>query len=254
MMVFHFNPYAYDSSSKSLTSNVCSFDLKPVGKKTIDVANLTEDIIVTIPEISNRTNQASSADTFLKPYKMKIRSLYAEQVGIPVTLAMQARGDAAVIEVFVKFGTEPSPEEFDRNFTVVLNPSCQESSEHKPKERKPEKPEKMCEPEVLNVTVYPTKLTLVYFGLLYLEEKDYVAHDRRKRSCFGSRREKRSCVGFKDPPAKGYNKTVVPQYDPTTDVNYKMSIRQSNCLYWSVNQKRWTSDGCKVMELNIETH
>lgn len=247
MIIFDFNPYAYDSSSKSLTSSVCSFDLKSEGKKTLNVANLTEDIVITIPNNPNSSDPVPSASNFLQPYKMTIRSFYVEQPGVPVTLAIQAQDDAAAIEVFVKFGSEPSPKDFDANYTIVLNPSCKERSEHKPNE-------KMCEPEVLNVTVFPTKPTLVYYGLLYLEEKNYAGHDRRKRSCFGSGREKRSCVGFKNPPPNGYNKTVVPQYDPSTDVNYKMSISESNCLYWSVNQERWTSDGCKVRKLRIRTH
>lgn len=240
MMIFDFNPYAYDSGSKSLTSSVCSFDLKNEGKKTVNVANLTEDILITIPNNLNTSDQVPSASKFLQPYKMTIRSLYAKQAGVPVTLAIQAQDDAAAIEVFVKFGSEPSPKDFDENYTIVLNASCQERLEHKPNE-------KTCEPEVLDITVFPTKPTLVYFGLLYLEEKNYESHERRKRSCFGSGREKRSCLEFKDPPPKGYNKTVVPKYDPRTDVHYKMSISQSSCLYWSVNQEKWTSDGCKVI-------
>lgn len=240
MVTFDFNPYAYDAASKPVTTKVCSFDLKPKGKKSFNVANLTEDILITLPNDQNSSNHGQPTDTFLRPYKMMIRSLYAEQAGIPVTLTIRARDDAAVIEVFVKFGSEPSPEEYDQNYTIVLDPSCQNSPQHKPKE-------KMCEQERLIMSVLPTKPNLVYFGLLYLEGKNRADHNRRKRSCFGGGREKRSCVGFKDPPPKGYNKTVVPKYDPKTDVNCKMSISQSNCLYWSINQEKWTSDGCEVL-------
>lgn len=246
MMIFDINPYAYDPSSDSLKSSVCGFELKHEGKETLKVANLTEDIAIMIPTTSNSSDQATPSDTFLQPYKMTIRSFYAEQVGVPVTLTIEAQRDAAVIEVFVRFGSEPSPREFDRNYTIFLNPSCSGSSESKRNEDK-------CKSEAFNVKIFPPEPSLIYFGLLYLEEKNYADHDRRKRSCLGSGREKRSCVGFKDPPPKGYNKTVVPQYDPRTDISYKMSISQSNCLYWSVNQERWTSDGCKVIKLRTQT-
>lgn len=242
MMIFDVNPYAYDPSSELIESSVCSFELKLEDKETLNVTNLTEDIVITIPIISNSSDQDTSSGTFLQPHKMTIRSFYAEKVGVPVTLTIEEQRDTAVIEVFVRFGSKPSPREFDRNYTIFLDPSCTDSLESK-------RNDDDCQPEVFNVTIFPTEPILIYFGLLYLGEKSYVDHDRRKRSCLSGSREKRSCVGFKDPPPKGYNKTVVPQYDSKTDINYKMAISQSNCLYWSVNQERWTSDGCKVIKL-----
>ena len=242
-MIFDINPYAYYPSSELIESSVCSLELIPEGKSTLNVANLIEDIVITIPIISNSSDQDTTSDTFLQPYKMTIRSFYAEKEGVPVTFTIEQQRDAAVIEVFVRFGSKPSPSKFDRNYTIFLNPSCPYTSERN---------DDNCQPEAFNVTILPTEERLVYFGLLYLGEKNYIDHERRKRSCLRGSREKRSCVGFKDPPPKGYNKTVVPQYDPMTDVNYKMRISQSNCLYWSVNQERWTSEGCKVMKLRTQ--
>lgn len=239
-MIFDINPYAYEPSSELIESKVCSFELSLKGKETLNVTYLTEDIVITIPIISNISSQYSTSDTFLQPHKMKILSFYAEKMGVPVTLTIEEQRDTAIIEVFVRFGSKPSPKEFDRNYTIFLDSSCPNSSESKGNEDD-------CQPEVFNVTIFPTEPRLIYFGLLYLGEKNYVDHDRRKRSCLSDGREKRSCVGFKDPPPKGYNKTVVPKYDSRTDINYKMTLSQSNCLHWSVNQQQWTSDGCKVI-------
>ena len=47
-------------------------------------------------------------------------------------------------------------------------------------------------------------------------------------------------------PPKGVHQTVVPQYDPRSDVNYTFTVTQSSCLYWSEDEEKWTSDGCKV--------
>ena len=245
MMIFDINPYGYYPSSDLIESSVCSLVLTLEGKETLNVTNLTEDIVITIPIISNSSYPDTTSDTFLQPHKMTIRSFYAEKVGVPITLTIEEQRDVAVIEVFVRFGSKPSPREFDRNYTIFLNPSCPDSSESN---------EDNCQSEAFNVTIFATEPRFIYFGLLYLGEKNYVDHDRRKRSCLSGDREKRSCIGFKDPPPKGFNKTVVPQYDPMTDVNYKITISQSNCLYWSVNQERWTSDGCKVIKLRTQTH
>ena len=53
-------------------------------------------------------------------------------------------------------------------------------------------------------------------------------------------------VGVKDPPPKGSLSTVIPKYDPNTDVNYTLTITQSSCLYWSENIEKWTTEGCRV--------
>ena len=240
MMIFGINPYAYEPSSELIESSVCSFELSLEGKKTLNVTHLAEDIVITIPIISNSSDQDSPSETFLQPHKMKIISFYAEKVGVPVTLTIKEQRDTAVIEVFVRFGSKPSLREFDRNYTIFLDPSCPDSLESKGNEDH-------CQPKAFNVAIFPAEPRLIYFGLLYLGEKNYVDHDRKKRSCLSGGREKRSCVGFKDPPPKGYNKTVVPKYDSRTDINFKMALSQSNCLYWSVNEQQWTSDGCKVI-------
>lgn len=72
---------------------------------------------------------------------------------------------------------------------------------------------------------------------------------RVRRDCGGhGGRQKRSCVGVKDPPTTPppTPKIVIPQYDNSTDVNYTLSVTAANCLYWSENKQEWTGDGCTV--------
>ena len=94
--------------------------------------------------------------------------------------------------------------------------------------------------------VVPSKRGLLYVGIIFLGATNTSEHSREKRSCLGHGRQRRSCVGFKDPPPKGFTETVTPQYNPSTDVNYTMTITQSSCLYWSEDRNKWISDGCKV--------
>ena len=79
-----------------------------------------------------------------------------------------------------------------------------------------------------------------------------IKRNRLMKSCKDSNgRQKRSCVGVKDPPTDPppTPEIKVPQYDQRTDVNYTMSVTMRSCLYWSETRQAWTSEGCKVWDL-----
>lgn len=44
-------------------------------------------------------------------------------------------------------------------------------------------------------------------------------------------------------------RSVLPSYDPTTDVNYTMNILQEKCLSWNRTDEMWTSPGCQACYL-----
>ena len=98
-----------------------------------------------------------------------------------------------------------------------------------------------------------------YVGIFYKKppttsENKTEARMRIRRDCFSSSgRQKRSlCVGVKDPPpTESTTDTLVPIYDPATDVNYTMSVTTATCLFWNTTQQKWTSYGCKVSHLDF---
>ena len=242
MQAVNFNPFTWDTSSKKIKSSVTSLDLQSDGKK-INVSNLESDIEIVIPISSPPKNASNETEhSFLKPNKMTIRSTYAKLADVPVSIKFGVQEEGIVIEMFVKFGTKPTTEDSDHNFTVTS--TCANLTDDKQNETS-------CIPEESSLTVLPSEPSFVYVGLLFLGAKNHTDHSRKRRSCFGHGRERRSCVGVKDPPPKGVYKTDVPQYDPLTDVNYTFSITQSSCLYWSEDKEKWTSDGCKVKFINI---
>ena len=53
---------------------------------------------------------------------------------------------------------------------------------------------------------------------------------------------------FKDPP-QPENITVIPVYNPKTDANYSMNVKQEECLFWDSVKEQWLSRGCKVSSL-----
>ena len=72
---------------------------------------------------------------------------------------------------------------------------------------------------------------------------------RIRRGCDSNgKRQKRSCIGVKDPPTTPAPtpKIIIPWYNKSTDVNYTTSAAVANCLYWSEPKQAWIDDGCKV--------
>ena len=239
MQAVDFNPFTWDNSSKKIKSSVTSLDLQSADGEKINLSNLDNYIEIVIPIWSSSPNTSDGTDRyFLKPQKMSFHSYYAEVADVPVSIKIGAKKQGIVIEMFLKFGARPTVEDSDHNFTVMS--TCKNQTDNKQNETS-------CLLEESSLTVVPPEPSRLYIGLLFLRAKNITEHSRRRRSaCVGHGRERRSCVGFKDPPPKGVTETVIPLYDPSTDVNYTFSISQSSCLYWSEEKEKWTSDGCKV--------
>ena len=250
MMAVDFNPYTWDNSSKAIQSSVTGLELKS-GKAKLNVSNLDEDIVMVIPISSPPKNSTNTSEVpehlFLKPQKISVHSYYAELADVPVSIEMGVGEIEDVVQLFVKFGSRPAIDDFDHNFTISFKSTC---------EFGPDGNKTSCYFENNSVSVVPSKPGRLFVGVLGSQNstehaKDSSEHSRGRRSCFGHGRQKRACVGFKDPPPKGVTKTVVPQYNPSTDVNYTMAITQSSCLYWSEDKDKWTSDGCKVICVSL---
>ena len=239
-MTLTINPYSWDNSSLSVTSSICSLELKNEETGAMNVSDLENDIEITIPTNNEEPETAEQESYFLRPYEMTISSYYAELGNVPVSLSLEGVDKNAIVEVFVKFGSRPTVEDFDQNFTVVFTATCQNGLSEGDYNVTD------CAVEQISFTVVPSESTVIYVGMLFLGEKNATEHSRKRRSCFGHGRERRSCIGTKDPPPNGYNKTVIPQYDSSTDVKYTISISQASCLYWSQTREKWISDGCKV--------
>ena len=240
MLILTINPYSWDNSSRSVTSSVCSLELKNQETGPMNVSDLENDIEITIPTNTKESESAEQENYFLKPYEMAMSSYYPELGNATVSLSVAGVNKNAIVEVFIKFGSRPTVEDFDQNFTVAFTSACQNGLS--------ESDDKItdCAFEQISFSVVPWEYTVIYVGMLFLGETNATEHSRKRRSCFGHGRERRSCIGIKDPPPNGYNKTVIPQYDSSTDVNYTMSISQASCLYWSQTKEKWTSEGCKV--------
>ena len=240
MMTFNFNPFPGDSSGAAITSSVCSLELSSSGNGTLNVSDLDEDIEIDIPLNPSNGESVEPTDSFLTPNKLTIHSYFAELANVPLSLFLAGQDQDAVVEVLIKYGSRPSLDDFDENFTIPLS-SCQSNT------TTINENQTGCGSQLqTTITVTPPEQSLIYVGILTFGEKNVTEHSRKRRSCFGGGRQKRSCIGVKDPPLEGFNKSVIPKYDPLTDVNYTLTMSQANCFYWSTTMEKWTSDGCKV--------
>ena len=240
MKAADFNPFTWDNSSKKVQSNVISLELQTENATKLNVSNLDNDIEIVIPISTSPSNTSNGTEHyFLKPNKLTMRSYYADLADVPVSIRLGVAGKETLVNMFVKFGSRPTTEESDLNFTVKFTSKCRNVTTS-------EANETSCIPEERIITVLPTEPGHIYLGLLLEESKNASKHTRERRSCFGHGRQRRSCVGVKDPPPKGILQTIVPRYNPHTDVNYTLTITQSSCLYWSEEEEKWASDGCKV--------
>ena len=243
MSALTFNPYSWNNSSKAIQSNIIGLELQS-GNTKINVSNLDDDIVIVIPisspaEQKNNTSSPSE-HSFLQLDKMSIRSYNAQLADVPVSIKMAVvEKGLFTVNLYVKFGSRPTISSFDQNFTNTFKSVCGNQTNDNQNLAS-------CLPDESSMTVVPPNAGPLYVGLLLLKNKSSGGNSIQRRSCFGHARQKRSCVGVKDPPPKGVTKTVIPQYDPSTDVNYTMTITQSSCLYWSEDEDKWTSDGCKV--------
>ena len=231
MLSLRINPFAWAKNGRDVESDVVSFELGDPNKRTIPVAGLSQDIVLTIPTTPTNKTPTPQEPKFVKPEVMRYHHIRIAYPGTAVTLVPKA-SNGTVLKVYAKENQRPSVDDYDYRFTVPNVSKCPHQSL-----------EGCSRDDAYRVTIVSKERGFLSVGIYYLSREEHV---RQRRSCFGHRRQKRSCIGFKDPPPKGVNKTLVPTYDPTTDVNYTLEVDQRSCLYWSDEEQTWTSAGCKV--------
>lgn len=94
----------------------------------------------------------------------------------------------------------------------------------------------------------------IVYEVLYKQATDNATtrqgHTKRvRRSCSTGGRQKRSCVGVKDPPTTPPPIVFIkPTFNASTDVKYTMEVKMATCQYWNDAINAWSTQGCKVKE------
>lgn len=250
MLSFSFNPYTWDDTKERVDSDVLSLQLKDNKNKLIKVSNLSEDIIIIIP-LKPQQDFTEKLWYFTRSDDLRIHVINVKYENTLLMLDIKPQKPTVHLFAYIRFGQRPTVEDYDLNATISHNEKCvwMLSTDGK------SEGQTGCS---LN-PLAPIKVMAKRPGKYFLGLKNYNAttnmfHKREKRSCFGGRRRKRSCIEVKDPPTnppQSKNVSVIPVYDSTTDKNYTLKVSSGSCVYWSEKLEMWIASGCQIGRAHV---
>ena len=270
MLSFQDNPYTWDASSKDIKSSVIDFSLKAANGSAIEVSGLPEPVELFIPQKGDSKDKGNETATvyFAKPSDGSNNLRYHRVVVPSASSSMFVEvkpEDGASLEVYIRYKTKPTVTEYIFSVIIPRIEFCNQTETsfncssdsykfsissaltghvgvHYVGIRFPGPESDISPSSETEVDTSPSSETEV-------ETVETIETRRVRRGC-GSHggRQKRSCIGVKDPPTTPppAPKLVMPKYNASTDVNYTMSVTATSCLYWSETKQAWTDDGCRV--------
>ncbi|XP_022787369.1 polycystic kidney disease protein 1-like 2 [Stylophora pistillata] len=250
MLSIPFNPYTWDGTKKRVNSEVLALDLKDEIRNVIKVSNLTSDIII-VTSLQPQEIATENPQYFTRNENLRFHGIDVEFENTLVKLEITPHESTVSLFVYLRYGQRPTIKVHELNATVSVYSRCVWASRaHDKKEE-----ETQCSYGPLEPIKFLAKSPGKYFlGVKSSNASLVIPMKRRKRSCFGEGREKRSCVEVKDPPAtppRSENVSVVPVYDSRTDYNYTLRVTQGNCVHWSEEREMWITDGCQVLSAEL---
>ena len=211
--------------------------------------NLTSDIQLEIQfsdEVPETDSNPAKTVSVVKPGRMQYHRLKVTELQASYQITITTTDS---LNVFLRFESKPSVEDHDRNYTIPDFSSCTRSNGTD-------------EEDEYNCTRHPHQLFLArdfikrtgvyYLGILSSRNISADSYPpRKRRSCFITSRAKRSCVDTRTPPPPlgVYQESTIAPYDPRVDVNYTIKTDELSCRFWSHDEGKWITEGCKVQML-----
>ena len=254
MLTLQVNPYLWTNSSKTIKSSILRLELKKADGSQLNISDLSHPIELFIPEknqkedIANYTQdhffvkRLSNDSSTLRYHKIKIENQFESAF-----VKIRPQNDS-FFDVFVRSSVRPTPSNYTFRTRIPDFSSCRIYDDRTGRFNCTDNPYLF----VLSSNV-TGDIGVHYIGIRLTsdggERSTRNKRSRMMKSCKdGHGRQKRSCIGVKDPPTPPppTPEIIMPQYDQRTDVNYTMSVTMRSCLYWSETRKVWTNEGCKV--------
>ena len=244
MLSIPFNPYTWDSTKQRVKSDVLALDLKDDTRKLIKVSNLSDNVIIVTP-LQNQTVSFENSRYFTQNDNLRFHVIDVEYENTLIMLEITPTEANTNLFVYLRYGQRPTTQEHDLNATVSKTEKCVWSAgTHGRKDGKTK-----CSQLTSPIETLAKRPGKYFLGVQGYNRTGTNSHKREKRSCFGNRRQKRSCVEVKDPPPtppQGENVTVVPVYDSKSDHNYTLRVAHGGCVFWSEEKEKWITEGCRV--------
>lgn len=256
MVTLKVNPYVWANNSVNVKSSVVSLDLKRPDGSRLNISGLSHPIELLIPEEGQEKEleNDTASHLFVKPSNDSdaIRYHKIEIMNEIESAFVEIRPEnGSHLDVFVNSGFKPTADNYTFATKIPDFSSCKNKS-------KIGHFNCTSNPYAFSVSSNVTgAIGVQYIGIRLALEVDngtlIPIRKRTVRSCIDTHgRQKRSCIGVKDPPTTTPPTTPkirVPQYDKSTDVNYTMTVKMKSCLFWSEVIQTWTGYGCKVCYL-----
>ncbi|XP_067023241.1 polycystin-1-like protein 2 [Acropora muricata] len=250
MLSIPFNPFSWDATRNRVDSDIISLDLKDHARQLIEVSNLTKDVVISMP-LKPQKVSLEIPQYFTGKDNLRFHQINVEYENTLIILEIKPEEKSTTLFVYLRFRNRPTIEVHDINATISKEETCIWTTAHDSIRAK-----RQCFSHGREVV--PIKALAMQPGRYFLGVQNYnsssSSHIRRKRSCFGNRRQKRSCVEVKDPPPtppRRKNVSVVPNYDPNVDKNYTLRVALGSCVYWSEREEKWTTAGCRVLSATL---
>lgn len=259
MITFKSNPFAWDTSSRYVTSDVMDVSLKSDGGY-LHFSRLEEAFELFIP-LKNQRKKETSGRFFVKRSN-SFENIRYHRIVIPshkvVAIIDIVPVENDLLKIFISAGARPTRENYSYSTYVPNFSSCKNVTTSNGYQQC-----SSISPYRLLVSSSLTGETGIhYVGILWNKNSSDTlrmndtsnesdVHRRLSRSTCDTKsaRKKRSCITVKDPPTTPppTPKIIKPPYNSNADANYTMSVSISSCFYWSKEKQHWTNDGCKVI-------
>lgn len=249
LVTFKSNPYTWDTSASDIKSVVLDFELKDENGHRINIYNLEQEVELFLSPPNQNVEKVK--EYFVKPSNngtMQFHKLEFPGAEYAISIRIVPIGNET-LKLYLRYAQRPTLTNYSFTATVPEYSSCNYSVE---------KGYTNCTSDIFTVTV--SSATTGHTGPHYLgvanerlsnqEKSDSSSRGQMKRvrrDCSHKGRQKRSCVGVKDPPTTPPPVLVITQpYNASTDVNYTLQVSMATCQYWNVTAQAWTTEGCKV--------
>lgn len=215
--------------------------------KVVEVANLKHPIELQIPhkQKMGQSTFKNPRHSFLKPGVFQYHTVVIPSKEYAVSLKI-ATMEGRRLTVYLGREFKPNATNYTSMFSLPDFSSCQKS---KSKEKR------SCSFDPHTVKLVSNDSGLYFVGIKLVDVQD-LSNTMLRRSCTeNNKRRKRSCVQIKDSPTTPppTANIIRPQYNARTDINYTFLVTMGTCLYWSEEENKWSSSGCKVRPANLHS-
>ena len=247
MLSIPFNPYTWDRTKQRVNSDVLALELKDDKRKLIKVSNLSSNVIIVTP-LKNQTVSFKNVQYFTQNDNLSFHEIDVEFENTLIMLEIRPTEANTNLFAYLRYGQRPTTQEHDLKATVLKSEKCVWTpGAHGRKDGKTN-----CSRLTSPIETLAKRPGKYFLGVQGRSGTN--SHKREKRSCFGNRRQKRSCVEVKDPPptpAQSENITVVPVYNSKSDHNYTVRVALGSCVFWSEEREKWMTEGCRVSAVKV---